>query len=175
MCSADGRCLQGVILKLPSLAISNARDFFLLIWGIWQVWAPSLWERRWQLKGCWNDFTPTLVRTNQVSGESDKTLQICLNLTCVSDKCGRDLMLPVMVSAEVRESCLLTYTLLIDHYVQGSPPVQISVLCFLSLLPQGILWEGQSYSSCQGINSSSSSRRALQENSWDDRMVWKGP
>lgn len=80
---------------------------FFLIQGIWQVWAPSLWEHRWQLKGCWNDFTPTLMMTNRVSGESGQTLQICLNISCVSDKCGRGLILPVMASAEVRgPTCL---------------------------------------------------------------------
>lgn len=99
---------QAVILKLPPLAISNARGVFFSIQDIWQVWAPSLWEHRWQLKGCWNDFTPTLVMTYWVSGETGKTLQICLNIFCVSEKCGRDLMLPVIASAEVRGPiCLL--------------------------------------------------------------------
>lgn len=98
---------------LPFL-MQEVFGFFFLIQGIWQVWAPSLWEHRWQLKGCWNDFTPTLAMTNWVSGESGKTLQICLSISCVSDKCGRGLMLPVMASAEVRgATCLPTLSWLI--------------------------------------------------------------
>lgn len=74
---------------------------FFLIQGIWQVWVPSLGEHRWQLKGCWNNSTPTSLMANRVSRESNETLQICSNRSCVPDKHGRDLMPPVMPSAVV--------------------------------------------------------------------------
>lgn len=40
LCSADGQCLQAVILKLPSLAISNARDGFFINSGHLTSLAP---------------------------------------------------------------------------------------------------------------------------------------
>lgn len=105
---ADGSGFRLLSWNCHLLPFLMQEVFFFSIQDIWQVWTPSLWEHRWQLKGCWNDFTPTLVMTYWVSGETGKTLQSCLNIFCVSEKCGRDLMLPAIASAEVRGPiCLL--------------------------------------------------------------------